>query len=241
MKTCGVLIGAASILCCTSIYAQTVTLSELVPNAGNAFGGGIFQAVTSANGTFDTFCMSITTEFNNGGTYNYSVSPTISANNVPPVPSYVTLGTAYLYSQFLQGTYGAANSANSAELNALQATIWYLQGNLSLTAGGSATATPGSGTFVPGQSGNSGDVSAEITAIWATLPSAIQANAVNPSNGAYGVEAMNLYSYDANGGLIKNQPQLIEVPEASTVIAGALLMLPLGLSALRIVRKNRVA
>jgi len=236
MKTCGVLLGAASILSCTSIYAQTVTLSELSPNAGNAYGGGIFQAVTSANGTFNTFCMSITTEFNNGGTYNYSVSPTISANDIPPVPSYVTLGTAYLYSQFLQGTYGAANSSNSSELNALQATIWYLQGNLSTSANGSASATPGSGYYVPGTSDN---LSTEITGILNTIPNTL--NPTDPSNGAYGVEAMNLYSYDANGGLIKNQPQLIEVPEASTVIAGALLMLPLGLSALRIVRKNRVA
>jgi hypothetical protein len=45
---------------------------------------------------------------------------------------------------------------------------------------------------------------------------------------------MNLFY--TNGTIA--QPQLIDVPEASTVIAGALLLLPLGVSALRIVRKN---
>ena len=45
-------------------------------------------------------------------------------------------------------------------------------------------------------------------------------------------------------GTALNEPNITgttPVPEASTVIAGALLLLPLGASALRILRRNRVA
>ena len=58
-------------------------------------------------------------------------------------------------------------------------------------------------------------------------------------NGLDGVVAMNLYT-EPNGTPIA-QPQLAQVPETTTVVAGLLLLLPLGASTLRIFRQNRLA
>ena len=51
------------------------------------------------------------------------------------------------------------------------------------------------------------------------------------------VVVLNLWNADGSPA----QDQLTVVPEASTMIAGALLVLPLGASALRVLRKNRTA
>ena len=102
----------------------------------------------------------------------------------------------------------------------MQYTIWYLQGLLN-------------GYVDP----RGYDYSTEVTAMLSTLETQsgktlaeLQAN----GDGAFGVEALNLQ----DGTL---QPQLIQVPEPTTIIAGALLLLPFGLSTLRTFRKNRVA
>jgi len=63
-----------------------------------------------------------------------------------------------------------------------------------------------------------------------------QADWTKAANGAYGVADMTL----DNPGQAQDQ-LVIVVPETSTVIAGALLLLPFGASTLRILRKNRVA
>ena len=71
----------------------------------------------------------------------------------------------------------------------------------------------------------------------------------NDSLGAYGVIALNLFDgaystqvQNPNGQSYNvNQDQLAIVPEPTTMIAGALLLLPFGASTLRILRKNRVA
>ena len=57
------------------------------------------------------------------------------------------------------------------------------------------------------------------------------------ANGAYGVVALNLTDKQGN----YYQSQLGMVPEPSTVVAGALLLLPFGVSTVRILRKSRAA
>ena len=59
----------------------------------------------------------------------------------------------------------------------------------------------------------------------------------NASGGAYGVFALTLT--DANRGYA--QPILGMVPEPSTVVAGVLLLLPFGVSTVRILRKDKVS
>ena len=104
---------------------------------GNANGGGLFSVSAAPSGPvlFDTFCVSIVTTFNPGQTYYPVISSTIAANTPPDAPTYVTYGTAYMYSQFLHGnaTYGA--NLNATTLDDVQATIWYLQGLL-VSSGG---------------------------------------------------------------------------------------------------------
>jgi len=234
MRNLYAMMGMAGALLAPSLYASMVTLTEV---GGNANGGGMFQAATSGNGTFDTFCVSIDTTFTPGTSYNYAISPTIVVTSGdPPGLNYVTVGTAYLYNQFLHNNPNYAGVANA---DAVQATIWYFQ-NLLFTAasGGSAGGTwdqeDGANltTLINGPAGNNG-ILQEVEAATHLSLSQLLAN----GNGAYGVEALNLY--DSTGAA--HQPQLIEVPEPTTMISGALLLLPFGASTLRILRRNRAA
>jgi hypothetical protein len=59
----------------------------------------------------------------------------------------------------------------------------------------------------------------------------------NAADGAYGVFALTLT--DANQNYA--QPVLGMVPEPSTVVAGALLLLPFGVSTVRILRKDKMS
>ena len=221
MKKILTVIGVASALFTTNLQASlTATLTEV---AGNANGGGLFQAVTSGNGTFDTFCLSIITTFSPGTSYNYDLSSTISANGIPPASSFISAGTAYIYSQFLQGNVNYGANLNANTLNSVQAAIWYLQGDLN-------------GTVDP-------ENSVDLVSLLTPILNQVQidtglswtAQAAN-GNGAHGVVAMNLY--DGNNNI--HQPQLALVPESTTIIAGVLLLLPFGASTLRILRRNRV-
>lgn len=86
-----------------------------------------------------------------------------------------------------------------------------------------------------------------LNAVYAAAGSMAAADA--NGNGVYGVEALDMStSSGLNGGWV--QPQLVEignrsqggsVPEPSTVFAGALTLLPLGVGVMRITRKNRVS
>src|ERR1017187_516981 len=228
MRKLSTLIGVAGVLVATNLYASLVTLTEV---GGNANGGGLFQAVTSGNGTFETFCISIITTFSPGTQYNYNLSSTISANGIPPISSYIAAGTAYLYKQF---SLGNGNYAGVANANAVQAAIWYLQGDLS------GTVDPENGNNLVGLlTPILNQVQTDTGLTWAQ-------QALN-GNGALQVVAMNLY--DGNNNI--HQPQLaidpnltfktIPVPEPTTMIAGALLLLPFGASTLRILRKRQTA
>jgi hypothetical protein len=224
MKKLSTLIGLAGVLFATNLYGSlTVTLTEV---GGNANGGGLFQAVTSANGTFDTFCISIETTFSPGTQYSYDLSSTINAYGIPLASSFIAAGTAYLYQQFSlrnPNYYAGVNGVDNA--NAVQAAIWYLQGDLN--------------GYVDPE--NSANLQSLLTPILNQVESdthmtlaALQAN----GNGAYGVVAMNLYTGIPSS---YNQPQLAIVPEPTTMIAGALLLLPFGASTLRILRKRQTA
>jgi len=225
MKKLCMVLGLAGVMAAQSMYAAlTATLTEVGGAGGNANGGGIFQAVTSGDGTFDTFCVSIVTTFSPGTLYNYSLSSTIVADVPPTVPTYITYGTAYMYAEFRAGNATYAGNLNGITGNEVQATIWYLQGLLGGNNGMTDTE-------------DNTDLSGLISAILPTLEAEtglglaqLEAN----GNGAYGVVALNLHD-----GIY--QPQLAQVPEPTTMIAAALLLLPFGASTLRILRRNRVA
>ena len=240
MKKLSTLIGVAGVLFATNSFASydgSLTLSQGPYSYGN---GGEFTAVTTGLGTFQTFCIEYNEEFGPGNTYDYNknTGAVVGGAGVDATDAHtglpmdnISLGTAWLYSQFRAGTLtldtgsGSYFNANR-QLNAgeLQQAIWFLENE----NGGV----------------NNGYVSLAETALGKTLAQ-IQAD----SNGKYGVIALNLFNgpystsvQGPNGQTYNlNQDQLDVVPEPTTVLAGALLLLPFGASTLRVLRKNRVA
>ena len=220
----------AGVLMAPSLYASLLYPVKLTEVGGNDNGGGLFQVATP-HGNFDTFCLSIVTTFYPGSSYNAQGSTTIAADVPPIVPTYVTYGTAYMYSQFLLGTATYAGDLNGNTADAVQATIWYLQGDLN-------------GTVDPE---NNNDLSGYINSILPRLEHdtglgllALEAN----GTGLFHVNVMNLYAYSDGTGVSQPQladPRFVPVPEPTTMISGALLLLPFGASTLRIMRRNRAA
>jgi hypothetical protein len=141
----------------------------------------------------------------------------------------ISIGTAWLYSQFRAGAL-TINSVGAA--GNLQDAIWYLEGETPINYGG----YDGTAFYNAAKTGTS----------------TTDTTVFNDSKGAYGVVALNLYDGLPHDKLVTftggpyegeqhylNQDVLGIVPEPTTIIAGALLLLPFGASALRIVRKNR--
>jgi len=237
MKTTIALVSLVGMLFSTAAYGQMkVTLYQDVfnysePLAGElmAVAGGtpnlasvINQSAYSTNtsGTlggqysFQTFCIEANEAFATGTPYNVSISPNAMYGNQPPLGDPVSIGTAWLYSQFAAGTltgltagnvaapydytYGAGRVASATDL---QQTIWWLEDEPV-------------GAVDPGNS------NVFRNAVLAEFGSA--ANAEANANGAYGVEALNV------GGPGAIQDQLVIVPEptaAALLIAGSMLML----------------
>src|ERR1017187_6241408 len=113
MKKLSTLIGVAGVLFATNLYASfdgTLTLNSSAYSWGN---GGEFTAVTSGLGTFQTFCIEYNEEFGPGNTYYYNqnsgaVAGGAGANAIDShtglTMDNVSIGTAWLYSQFRAGT-----------------------------------------------------------------------------------------------------------------------------------------
>ncbi len=72
-------------------------------------------------GVFQTFCLESGTHITTGESYSYTSTLNDGAGNP------LTLGTAWLYDQFLKGTL-AGYTANSTQAGLLQGALWYFQG-----------------------------------------------------------------------------------------------------------------
>ncbi|MGO8699205.1 MAG: hypothetical protein ACLQVY_15970 [Limisphaerales bacterium] len=171
---------------------------------------------------FQTFCTEIAEEFTPGDSYSVTSigNNALYAGTGKPVP--ITLGVAYLYSQFAAGTlagydytYGGGRSTTAG---ALQEAIWYLLGE---SGDGAALPMTGPNSWVYNDLLNSG-----ITGSWKA-----------PADGAYGVGDMTLNA----PGQAQDQLVMVAVPEPSTMIAGALMLLPFGASTMRILRRKNSA
>ena len=221
-----------ALACANSASASmTVTLTQNTHAYSGAHGGGEFKAVTSDNGTFQTFCIDVNHSFTSGKPYNYKISQQIytgSANNI-------SIGTAWLYSQFLDGTLSGYTytdgSGNIASATLLQNTFWALEGEISHVSSILNTANVFYNDLV------------------AKFGNITKAEKDAGADNCYGVAVMNLYSPGKYGGpdqLAQSQlvrvstcPPPVSVPEPSTIVAGALLLLPLGVSALKILRRKQ--
>jgi hypothetical protein len=234
MKNKYLLLLGVGVLCASNSFATlNVTLTQNTSAYSGENGGGEFMAVTSGNGTFQTFCIDVGHEFYSGGNYNY----TISQQNYVGSGNNISVGTAWLYSQFLGQTLSgytfADGSANATSATMLQSVFWGLEGEF---YGSSSSYFDSSNPFYNA-----------VINHFVTLDAAkVDAGA----NNIYGVAVMNLYSgSDPSKNLA--QSQLIQIPrnsdippsipEPSTVVAGALLLLPFGVSAFKIVRRKNAA
>lgn len=170
-----------------------------------------------------------------GGWQTYSSIPGWTAAPTSLTPGGIEIGNVSNY-----GVSGAGLSGNVLELDStLNATVASTSG---LTGGGSYTLSfyfAGRGGYI---------ASSTFTVDWdgtlynfTPLSSAAQlATLTLPDNG--GINTLSFIGTgpsDSFGAIIDNV-SLTPVPEASTVVAGALLLLPLGASALRGFRKNRI-
>ncbi len=200
LTTCVVL--GLLIMVAGEVPADTIVVTQGPLSFGS---GGVFYAATSDNGSFKTFCIEMSETFSPGVTYNYTISSNAMMGQNPPDGDPVSIGTAYLYRGFLDGTLSTPVDT-AARAGALQATIWWLEGE---------AADPGAGN-------------AFRQMVIAQFVNA--ASAMADANGAYGIYAMNLT--DAGGGL--HQDMLVAVPEPGILILLGIAMSAIGAASWRI-------
>jgi hypothetical protein len=227
---------AVSLAAATQVGALTVTVSSLGPNYNVGQGGGEFN-VTPITGTgyapsvlvgggFETFCVDRNIGITIPGTYN----ATVDATGAITGGQQVSLGTAYLYSQFATGVLAGynytpgVNRANSAYM--LQLAIWTLQ----LQYGYGSTL----GTTLA-------DLTADLLNPFVTAAanafgggtSGLLA-AMAGSNGTFGVGALNLtFATGPNTGA-PAQSMLTLLPDGGTT----LMLMGIGFSSLALVSRK---
>lgn len=205
-------------------FDGTVTIQDNPYQYGR---GGEFRAVSSGLGTFQTFCLetSETMAFDTLYAYNMNSGAVRGNGGATAVDPHdgispmdpVSIGTAWLYSQFRAGTlagYGAVDRLTDA--GNLQKAFWFLEGEV-------------------------GGVNNGWVALAAANLPAGYADVKDDANGYGSVIALNLFLEVPGASPLLRQDVLGLVPEPTTMVAGALLLLPFGASALRCLRKYRTA
>lgn len=209
-------LGLSAALSTSSLFANTVTITDTAFDGGGD--GGEFLAVTSANGTFYTFCLENFVHVGLPGTYTYTVSSRAFSGGpdahdpvgAGPAGDPISAGTAWLYEQFFKGTLidsdGVGNYSDNRSINAglLQKAFWTLEDEYNY----------GSNYYVTLAVNHFGSYAAAA----ATAPASAK------------VKAMNLWG--ANGKDV--QSQLVYVPDSGMTAA----LLALGLLSLAAFRRK---
>jgi hypothetical protein len=136
---------------------------------------------------FETFCIESMIDFNPGQTYTYDLS-SVDSRGVA-----LTQGASYLYYEFSKGLLGNYNytdpTIRNQDAGALQAAIWWFQGNQTY-----------------------GDYPSPTDNVYfqeATNALGGLANAYLPENGKYGVDVLQMWD-----GNTPAQNQMVLVPDA---------------------------
>jgi hypothetical protein len=182
------------------------------PTTGSGYGAADLYNNNFGAVGFGTFCVDRGVSINVPGQYNATV---ISSGIDPDNGNQISLGTAWLYSQFARGTLAGSGynyTSGAGRVNSayeLQLAIWILEGQYSL-----GSIIPGSDPF--------------INAVIAQFGSLVAAEADN--NLTYGVAVLGLEYLDANGRPtgVRAQPMLTLLPDGGSV----LILLGMGLSGL---------
>ncbi|MDE1921008.1 MAG: hypothetical protein KGI24_06105 [Candidatus Omnitrophica bacterium] len=214
MKINKILLAAGMLLAgLSTARAQNVILDQ---NIYSYRDGGEFTAHTTPNnfldnyapsailnGGFETFCVQSTVDFYPGTKYSYVLTDTESTGQK------LTMGTAFLYDQFATGTLSGYDYTDAATRKAdngeLQSALWAFQGQTILGGFPSISGDPYYNLAITDLGGSSA--------------------AFAPSNGAYGVDILQMYN--TNGAPAQAQ-LVIATPEPPTILlclfAGILLI-----------------
>jgi len=240
---------ALAVECCISAASASVTYqinnggleSFNVTIDGNSINGALAGGIqinkisgdASMPSSYVTVCTDIEGTLYLGQSYEYVTpeTPFSGQSGVNPQWGDGTAGSAAQAIQnaaYLFSTYGQLTSTGlggtTEQKAALQLAVWEALYNT--TAGGGVTGT----RFTV----SSGDATAIADA----------SSLVSGLTGNYGLAGYLLYPTQLIGVNANGEPPqelLIAVPEPTTVVAGALLLLPFAASTFRILRKNRAA
>lgn len=215
------------------------------------------DAKTSINGVegIETFCVETAITFLPGAAYDASIGSQIKPN-VAPGSTSIAVGAAWLYQQFVTGDLSASSeggyeyttltaSGREKSGDELQDAIWYLEGEITSTGrvvSGDDVKSVNNSTYNFIASTDPFLLAAEeyLDPTGKTQAAQLAYVSQAATAGEYGVYALVL-STTSDGCANYAQDQLVycPVPEPATFTAGALLMLPLGLSAFRVLRRNQ--
>lgn len=168
-------------------------------------------AATYGNG-IETFCVEYNEHVSVPGNYYYQVSlAAIRGGQLVNDP--ISVGTAWLYSQFAQGSLAGYNytpgSGRIASAGALQQTIWWLEGERD-------------------DPGTSNPFRSAVVSYFGGIDEA-KADVSDPDD--YEVYVLNLgTTADGNGGLWPNQDQLVWIKGGYSVPDGGLTLILLGIA-----------
>lgn len=213
---------------------------------GNAYGGGVFGAVGKSvlNGdqSFQTFCIefsehiSYNTDFYVGsvsvGSTRGGVTGGVADAGLPNgFGDRISAQTAFLYTKFREGTLSGFTAGNATSANALQLSIWYLEGEIGTGGGFSASpyATDIANAYKTYLGGSTASLQANTTQAesWVALANtAVALGGDWYGKGIGNVRALNLYSDAAYTRYAQDQLYLQPVPEPETY---AMMLAGLGL------------
>lgn len=220
------LAGAGSASASLTVIIDTPNPSQVVnlvvtPAVGSLvtpFSGGVYAGIynETINGVFTpSFCIDVAHDVYVGEVFtDYSYSALASAPDTPagPMGAATAIDIEKLWAQYYTAAQADPSGVKAA---ALQVAIWKVEGGGQLLGNGN----PG---YTVTESDGAG-VSTLVASMLSALPS-LTAEA----------DLVAIVSPDG-------QSYVVAVPEPTTVLAGALLLLPFGASTLRILRRNRVA
>jgi len=210
MKKYLLLLIAAVTLAVTSAQANLVTINW-VENHSSTAGEFVLTSPNGAFTAFNTFCVEINQYISVGNTYSYTIANGSDGGINSPNLTPVALGTAWLYSQFFNGTLAGFTDTAQQQTD-LQNAIWFFQGELS-----SLNNNP-----------------------YVSLADQNVGNAFANGNGAYGVDVWNLYD-PCSGVQCQSQLGIHPVPEVATWWVGLAILLPFGLATTKMFRRNQLA
>lgn len=221
--------------------AETLKLNLNPFSNGNGLGGGEFSAVGVSSaidksaynalslyqGNIETFCLEFNEHFTPGTTYDYSISSRAFGGDVAGGGGDpLSIGTAWLYSQFATGVlsgfsydYSTPSAVAARQLSSsyLQLAFWYLEDETQFISGYTSY-NPATNPFLALAAQQLGGYGALKT----------------DANGAYGVAVLNITS---NNGANMHQSQVYLTPSVPDT-ASTLALLGLAFAGLVAVRRK---